>query len=105
MKFYISSTCVDSYDFKEILEKYPCLKEFGFKTERFHKPHKKYIRDEKGKLIEFVDEKFYHNYEKAYIEINSLEDILKLKKETAAPIIISEEEDGYEIEIYDGYRE
>lgn len=40
-------------------------------------------------------------------EINTLEDLLELKKEFGAPLILTDyyKDDSPEIEIYDGYRE
>jgi len=41
----------------------------------------------------------------ATVEVNSLEEMLKLKKAVKADIIILENEGHLSIEIYDGYRE
>ncbi len=49
-----------------------------------------------------------HWYEDAYVDINSLEDLMKLCKEVEEGDLIlnyDKEHDSWDIEIYDGYRE
>ena len=104
MKFRIISTAdID----KELIDKYPCLKEYGYEEEEKQKVYevKHKIRDENGCLITQITEhiKVAHI---PYIHIYDLSDLLKLEEEVERPLIIMQDDDGTrEIEIYDGYRE
>lgn len=103
MKFEIMATrCYGEAE--EIIERYPILKQYGFEVveEREIRTKTVKITDENGRPMhqkvpyEYVDKK-------AYIQINSLEEILDLRKDVDEYIIIYN--DSNTIEIYDGYRE
>lgn len=100
MKVYICST---RWNIDELIEKYSCLKDFGFIVEETKKTCSKLIPDENGELI-------IQDYEKAitesYIVLDSLEDLTKLYEAVEEDLIFSVASDGtYIIKIYDGYRE
>lgn len=86
MKFNITtSSCYDNVT--EILEEYPVLKNYGFQIET----------DGFGKT-------------RAYVYIDTLEQLVKLCEDVEYALILSREfvdveRSGYEIEIYDSYRE
>ena len=86
MKVYIESSIWD-----EVLERYPELEEFGYGEET-------------------IWERDFHNREvvkkKPYITVESLDDLVKLRRLIKKPLIFDQyDDDSYYIEIYDGYRE
>lgn len=86
MKFRITTVDV-WFNATEILEEYPVLKNYGFQIEN----------DGFGKT-------------RAYIFIETLEQLVKLCEDVEYALILSREIESidrliYEIEIYDGYRE
>lgn len=103
MKFEIMATYCHR-EVEEIVEKYPILKQYGFEVVEERKVCTRNVKitDENGRPMtqkvpyEYVDKK-------AYIQINSLEEILDLRKDVDEDIIIYN--DSNTIEIYDGYRE
>lgn len=86
MRVKISST--DWYTESEILRQYPCLKEYSF--EAGPKPD-------------------YGCFQDFFVEINNLEELIKLMRECGEPLILGYEhgysDNEFDIEIYDGYRE
>lgn len=103
MKFRIRAT--DIYpDDSRIIDKYPALKEYGFEVVEERKTANKVARitDENGNLIT-QERPCSWIVKKAFIRINSLEELLELRKDVDNDIIIYRESNT--IEIYDGYRE
>lgn len=89
MKVYIENTLW--YGDDELLERYPDLDEFGYSVETV------WTRD-------WYDREVVKK--KPYITVESLEDLVKLRRAVQNPLIFDQDEDGnYIIEIYDGYRE
>lgn len=93
MKFTIAATSEQGEREKYLIEKYPCLAKYGF----------------------LVKEKVNKYHTNCTIEINSLEELLELKKDiykfntNAQELVITQPYYNcgveFEIEIYDGYRE
>ena len=78
---------------KDLVELYPCLKNYDYKCQKIEREN---IFGEK-----------YTKYNRS-IEISSLEELLKLKKDVDTEIIIGDSKDekySFEITIYDGYIE
>lgn len=99
MKYKIYTTG-NWWDEDELLEDYPCLKNYGFEVGTESYERKRKIKDEAGVYIEQVDTVTRTAF---YITINSLEELTRLCEELDEPIIIDCE--GTAIEIYDSYRE
>lgn len=101
MRFKIeSSSYFDTNE--ELLEEYPCLKDFGFEIEKKVYIKTTKIRDDEGNILE-------QEYEKPiftpYIYIYGLEELRQLRNSTKHCLIIDWNDDEASIEIYDGYRE
>lgn len=104
MKFEIQSV-YNWDDPVEILEKYPCLKDYEFEVVEPLKKRYIRIKDENGNPIKQVD---FYKIKRMLITVDSLEQLTKLVNEINQPIIISKLNEKYasfNIEIYDGYRE
>ena len=92
MRFRIVST--DSFGADEVLEAYPCLKDYNFEDP---------LKDNAKATV----------YRPAWITINSMEELFEFMAKVGESIIISgnspmndnPNELEYSIEIYDGYRE
>lgn len=84
MKFTITSTS-SYWGTAEILEEYPCLKEFDYEADPDNDKHP------------WLGE--------GCICVNDLEHLLSLVKDVEQPIIVKNRGDEFAIEIYDGYRE
>lgn len=89
MEFIIESTsiCLD-----KLINEYPNLMNFGFSTKEVD------VECKFGKRKETI----------ATININTIEELMSLAKDTEYEIIVGNNHDKYEmpcIEIYDGYRE
>lgn len=106
MKFLITATSIWDYtDMERLLDKFPFLNDFGFSVEEQEYTRKTKIRDENGKPITQVNT---YMRKKPYIHIQSLEELMKLTDivgEYNSIILDNTEENGWEIEIYDDYRE
>lgn len=102
MRFKIeSSSYFDTND--ELLEEYPCLKDFGFEVEKKTIVRFEKIKDDKGKILKQEYEKPIYT---PYIYIYGLEELRQLRKSVKHCLIIDwDDEDEASIEIYDGYRE
>lgn len=101
MRFEIESSCYyDTND--ELLEEYPCLKDYGFEVEKKVYVKTTKIRDDEGNILEQEYEKPVYT---PYIYIYGLEELKNLTKSVHAPLIVSWVDDHGTIEIYDGYRE
>jgi hypothetical protein len=103
MKVYICNT--DDCNNDQLLEMYPCLKEFGFIVEDVKRTARKWIRDENG---ERIMQEYERTISLPYIFIDSLEDLIKLQKAVDNELVFGPTidcSDGYFIEIYDGCRE
>ena len=104
MKFRIESRCYDSCK-DELLERYPCLKDFGFEIEEKTREVTVRTRDENGNMVKQT--KFLTNHI-AYIHISSLEELVALNAAVKKPLTFNTVDDcdhDNSIEIYDGYRE
>lgn len=96
MLYRIAST--SCYRDERLIEDYPCLKDFGWKLTEYTRTQRTRIFDENNKAIyQEIPKTLY----KPYIEINTLEELQKLKAAVQNPLIFMEDE----IEIYDDYRE
>lgn len=101
MQYQITST--DWWDSECIIEHYPCLKDFGFENKEVEAVvHHEFIRDENGKVIV---QPIYGIKKIPFVNIDSLEQLNEFIKTVDTPIIISEVDCIYGIEIYDDYRE
>ena len=97
MKIKIISTYYNNIE--KLVEKYPCLKDFGFEVVEYEEPLKTWTWDENGKrILQIYGKKIIRE---PYVTIESLERLLELRFAVDEPLIITEDE----IEIYDGYRE
>lgn len=95
MEFEITSTY---YHISKLLDRYPCLTEFGFEIRQITSTRKIRILDENKKpMYQIVPTTVEH----AFIKIDSLERLIKLQKAVDQELIF----DSNFIEIYDGYRE
>ena len=101
MKFQILSSnwCLNS-EIDKLHEHYPILDNFGFEVTEFREPYRIPIRDENGKRM---FQEAYRTKQKAFINIDSLEQLMAFIKAVDCEIIIFNHEPA--IEIYDGYRE
>ena len=105
MKVYVWSTCFWKDDEAEdLLKRYPVLKDFGFVVMDVARKAHRWILDENG---ERIMQEYDVIGKETYITIESLEDLVKLRKAVEVPLIFDETGvgDGYYIELYDGYRE
>lgn len=85
--------------FDELLEAFPCIKDFGFTKLPREVPTGSWIRDENRKRIwQPGPPKIVYD---PYIELNTLEDLDRFMKAVDESLIIS----PGEIEIYDTWRE
>ena len=101
MKFRITSTECDWNSI--VLDKYPCLKDFGFETcEETRERFVGWAIDENGKGIKQTEP---YKVLRPYVNIGTLEDLISLMDRVGEDIVIQKYNDGLEIEIYDGYRE
>lgn len=101
MKFYIrSSVYWENPD--RIIERYPCLYDFGFDIRGVTRNRKERTLDENGNIIfnERYDIKRF-----GIIIVNDLEQLMALQKRVGYEIIVDVEQGEPWIEIYDGYRE
>lgn len=105
MKVYICSTCFWRDDeVEDLLKRYPVLNEFHFVVEEVKRKAKRWILDENR-------ERILQEYEvigkETYITLETLDDLVRLRKAVEVPLIFDETGvgDGYCIELYDGYRE
>lgn len=105
MKVYIYSTCFwRDDDVEGLVERYPELKEFGFVVEEVKRKAKRWILDENR-------ERILQEYEvigkESYIFLETLDDLVRLRKAVEVPLIfdVADDNSGYTIELYDGYRE
>lgn len=106
MRYRILATCVyDRYhEGTQLVDRYPCLRDFGFTIEERATPTKIWVTDECGKLI--WQEGPPKTRQIPYIDINSLEDLDRLRDAVKNQLIYGYGSNGeLEIEIYDGYRE
>ena len=85
---------------EEVIQHYPCLKNFGYKEVERSVPTGYWIKDENGysKLWQEGPPKIVYD---PVIELNSLEELDELIKAVGTGIVVH----NGEIEIYDGYRE
>lgn len=99
MKFRIES--VYWYEIDEMMERYPCLVNFGLEIEKKEEPKYHRIKDENGKplIFEYGNKVTYI----PYIQIDDLDTLIKFTKAVSHKIVFDGEENL--IEIYDGYRE
>lgn len=101
MKVYICD--VDGHDSDTLIEKYPCLNEFGFIVEETERTCRIPIRDENH---EWIMSERVRVFREPHIVLESLEDLAKLYEAVGVELIFRVDGDGtYVIEIYDGYRE
>ena len=104
MEFKIESS--SWYKPEEILEQYPCLKDYSFRTEEIRVPKTIKLRDENGNIM---TQETTITRITPYVHITSLANLMKFMKDVTYPVIISDT-DSYDspiptIEIYDGWRE
>lgn len=101
MKFYIRSSMFwENPD--QIINRHPCLYDFGFDIHGVTRNRKERILDENGNII--LNER-YEIKRLGIVIINNLEQLLALQKRVGYEIIVDVERDEPWIEIYDGYRE
>lgn len=100
MQFHVCSSywCLDS-EVDKVVDKFPCLKDFGLELVDEQEPVYTRIRDETGKFIRQVDTT--KTKTRAYITIDTIEQLLELEKASGHALIVTQDE----IEIYDDYRE
>ena len=98
MRFELYSTVW--YDTKDIIERYPCLKDF--KVEECTVKKDRYITtlDENGNRIRQVI-KDDRTETKCFIDIDTIDQLINLLKAADNELVIGKDF----IEIYDGYRE
>ena len=104
MKVYIENTIWYGED--KLLERYPDLDEFGYGEEEvlIQLPYpREIVLDENGNEMITYRQKVK---KKPYIIMESLEDLVKLRRAVQNPLIFDKDDDvNYTIEIYDGHRE
>lgn len=108
MRVQVTSTTSWFSNGDEIIERYPFLKDPRFKLECVTTGKKREFFDSKSGKLRFRDES------KIYVTIDKLEDFqyfVKMVKETnenaydGQTILMVDDGDNWELEIYDGYRE
>ena len=104
MKCLIESTMMGRHE--KLLERYPCLSDFGYIVEAEEKHRNVPIKDENGtRIYQVVRDTVFT----PYILLDSLDDLDRLTKACGCPLIYSDETNDYRgvrsIEIYDDYRE
>lgn len=104
MEFKIESS--SWYKPEELLEHYPCLKDYSFRTEEIQVPRTVKFRDENGNLM---TQEMTATRKIPYVHITSLANLMKFMKDVGYPVIVSNT-DSYDspihtIEIYDDWRE
>ena len=98
MKIRITNTEGSWFKDELIIEDYPQLKDFGFELEECSTIESHKTIDDFGNNIWSEKTVIRHH---AYVNINTIEELIKLSQAVEFPLIIDETE----IEIYDGYRE
>lgn len=102
MKFRIVTVC--NSDPERVINEYPVLNEFEFKSVAI--PTQKHIRikDENGKTI---FQSYPSERNEGYVTIHTIDQLLEFCRAVENPIIISVDRGSgdAEIEIYDNYRE
>lgn len=103
MKFQLDASSTDVH---ELLEEYPCLKDYGFIIEESEEKAKRRekIRDVDGGVLWQTSE-YVRTVRTPYVNIDSIEQLLKLTKDVGHCVIVDGRNDEFSIEIYDGYRE
>ena len=108
MRVKVEATTSWFYNGDEIIERYPFLKDPRFKLERIATGKKRNFFDYKSGKWRFRDESTL------YVTIDKLEDFqyfVKMVKKTnenaynGQTILMVDDGDNWELEIYDGYRE
>ena len=103
MKFRIISSCyVFDIETEQLLDEYPVLKKYGLEVIEETRTSYEDIRitDENG--LPMTQKVLYpYKIKIAYVNINTIEQLMNLIKDVEYPVIVTEDE----IEIYDGYRE
>ena len=101
MAFKIEATSV--WHDEDVIKSYPKLSDFAFRCVEEEQPRRVAIRDDEGRLMWQQVGSYIKKRPK--IEIEALEDLINLLNSVDNPIIITKEDDGLSIEIYDCCRE
>lgn len=104
MKFYICATSIWGNDPDGVLERYPCLKDFGWEIIERTTVKNMRIKDENGDMIYFNDGSF-NTIREGFINIHSLEELKALGKACRVPLIVDNDGVRDFIEIYNDWRE